>query len=84
MASSGTTHARFAGLRRDLTLGSHQLDVRARNTGPAGPAHYVDSDRRTVCEGELVSFTFPGRLLTSEKDICPDCAAAIAPARRAG
>jgi hypothetical protein len=84
MASSGTTRARIAGVRRELTLGSHHLDVRVRNTGPAGPAHYVDNDRRTVCGGELVSFTFPGRALTSEKDICSDCVAATATQRRAG
>lgn len=76
MTTSSKTRAEYTAARRDLTLGSHQLEIRKRGTGPAGPAHLVGRDRRTVCEGEVVRFTFPGRPLSSEHDICDRCNAA--------
>lgn len=77
MAASDTTETGFALDRRDLSLGSAQLEVTARGTEPAGPAHYVGPDRNPVCGAERVKWTFPGRRLSSTRHACEDCVAAM-------
>ena len=70
-ATTGTT-----AVRRELSLGSARLDITPRGTGPAEPAHYVGWDRRPVCGADQVSYTFPGRRLSSVRHACEDCVAA--------
>ena len=76
MTTSGTTEIRSTYERRDLSLGSAHLEITARGTAPAGPAHYVGADRFPVCGADRVSFTFPGRRLSSTRQACADCVAA--------